>query len=147
VRSSSPRFFESLVVDLLVAMGYGGSHADAAQVVGRTGDEGIDGVIKQDPLGLDAVYVQAKKWDRAVGRPDVQAFAGSLDGRQATKGVMLTTSAFSSEARAFSEKISKRIVLIDGEQLARLMIQHGVGTAAAGSYDVQRVDLDYFEEQ
>lgn len=146
VLAATPAFFESLVIDVLVAMGYGGSHADAAQVVGGSGDGGIDGVIKQDPLGLDAVYVQAKRWTTSVGRPDVQAFAGGLDGRQATKGVFITTSTFSPDARAFVDKISKRIVLIDGEHLAHLMIQYGVGAAKARTYDVQRVDLDYFEE-
>jgi len=146
VRDASPGSFERLVVDLLVAMGYGGSHADAAQVVGGAGDGGVDGVIKQDPLGLDAVYVQAKRWAASVSRPDVQAFAGSLEGRQATKGVMITTSTFSQDARAFVEHISKRIVLIDGQQLAHHMIQYGVATATTRTYDLQRVDLDYFEE-
>lgn len=146
VRVASPGFFERLVVDLLVAMGYGGSHADAAQVVGGSGDGGIDGVIKQDPLGLDVVYVQAKRWTANVGRPEVQAFAGGLDGRQATKGVLITTSTFSGDARSFVDKISKKIVLIDGEQLAHHMIDYGVGAATSRSYGVQRVDLDYFEE-
>jgi restriction system protein len=146
VRNGSPAFFEQLVVDLLVQMGYGGSQADAAQVVGGSGDGGIDGVIKQDRSGLDAVYVQAKKWDGTVGRPEVQAFAGGLDGRQASKGVMITTSSFSSEARNFVDRIAKRIILIDGETLARYMIEFGVGVATARTYDVKRVDLDYFED-
>jgi restriction system protein len=146
VRAASPGFFERLVVDLLVAMGYGGSHADAAQVVGGSGDGGVDGVIKQDRLGLDVVYVQAKRWAANVGRPEVQAFAGGLDGRQATKGVLITTSAFSQDALAFVDRISKRIVLIDGQQLARHMIEYRVGAATARTYYVQRVDLDYFED-
>ena len=146
VRASTPAYFERVVVDLLVAMGYGGSQSDAAQVVGGSGDGGIDGVIKQDRLGLDAVYVQAKRWSAVVGRPEVQAFAGGLDGRQADKGVMITTSAFSKDARDFVDKISKRIILIDGEALARCMSEHDVGVATARTYDIKRVDLDYFEE-
>jgi restriction system protein len=146
VRAASPTFFEHLVVDLLVKMGYGGSQADAAQVVGGSGDAGIDGVIKQDRLGLDAVYVQAKRWEAQVGRPLVQGFAGSLDGRQATKGVMITTSSFSADAKDFVERIAKRIILIDGETLAQYMIEFGVGVATARTYDVKRVDLDYYED-
>ncbi len=146
VRAATASFFERLVVDLLVHMGYGGTQADAAQVVGRSGDGGIDGVIKQDRLGLDAVYVQAKRWGASVGRPEVQAFAGGLDGRQATKGVMITTSSFTSDAKNFVDRIQKRIILIDGETLARYMIEFGVGVATSRTYDVKRVDLDYFEE-
>lgn len=133
-------------MDLLVAMGHGGTRADAAQVVGGSGDGGIDGVIKQDRLGLDAVYVQAKRWSTPVGRPEVQAFAGGLDGRQASKGVLITTSLFTSEAKSFVDRISKRIILIDGTTLARYMIEFGVGVATAQKYEVQRVDLDYFED-
>jgi restriction system protein len=146
VRAASPTFFEHLVVDLLVKMGYGGSYADAAEVVGRSRDGGIDGVIKQDRLGLDAVYVQAKRWEAAVGSPIVQGFAGGLDGRQASKGVMITTSTFTQDAKAFVERIAKRIILIDGETLARYMIEYGVGVATVRTYDVKRVDLDYFED-
>jgi restriction system protein len=146
VHIASSAFFEHMVVDLLVKMGYGGSQADAAQVVGGSGDGGIDGVIKQDRLGLDAVYVQAKRWGRAVGGPEVQAFAGALDGRQAVKGVMITTSSFTREARNFVDRINKRIILIDGENLARYMIEFGVGVATARTYEVKRVDLDYFED-
>jgi restriction system protein len=146
VRAATPAFFEHLVVDLLVKMGYGGSYADAAEVVGRSRDGGIDGVIKQDRLGLDAVYVQAKRWDAAVGSPIVQGFAGGLDGRQASKGVMITTSTFTQDAKAFVERIAKRIILIDGETLARYMIEYGVGVATVRTYDVKRVDLDYFED-
>lgn len=147
MKAVSASFFERLVVDLLVKMGYGGTYADAAEVVGRSGDGGIDGVIKQDRLGLDAVYVQAKRWDGPVGRPVIQAFAGGLDGRQATKGVMITTSPYTTEARAFVEHIPKRIVLIDGQTLARYMMEFGVGVATARTYDVKRVDLDYYEEE
>jgi restriction system protein len=146
LRAVTPQFFERVVVDVLVSMGYGGTYSDAAQVVGGSGDGGVDGVIKQDRLGLDAVYVQAKRWDGPVGRPTVQSFAGALDARQSTKGVMITTSTFTPDARKFVNQISKRIVLIDGEALARYMVEFGVGVATAKTYEVRRVDLDYFEE-
>ncbi|MEO8899413.1 MAG: restriction endonuclease [Candidatus Dormibacter sp.] len=147
VRAASPRFFEELVVRLLVAMGYGGSYADAAAVVGKAGDEGIDGIIKEDRLGLDALYVQAKRWQNVVGRPVVQGFAGSLDGARARKGVMITTSSFTAEAKSYVGQIEKRIVLIDGVMLAELMIEHGVGVAADRTYVVPRIDLDFFDEE
>lgn len=146
VKRCSPRFFEQLVVDVLVAMGYGGSRTDAGQAIGQTGDGGIDGIIKEDRLGLDVVYIQAKRWDRTVGRPEVQAFAGSLEGQRARKGVFITTSQFSQDARRYVEIIEKRIVLIDGEQLAQLMIDHGVGVTEVSHYVVRRIDLDYFGE-
>lgn len=147
IKSCSPKFFERLVVDLLVAMGYGGSRQDAGQAVGHAGDDGIDGIIKEDKLGLDVVYVQAKRWKTAVGRPIVQAFAGSLEGQKAKRGVLITTSQFSKDAMEYVDKIEKRIVLIDGEQLAELMIDHDVGVAPVATYVVKRVDLDYFEEE
>ncbi|MBJ7595914.1 MAG: restriction endonuclease [Candidatus Dormibacteraeota bacterium] len=146
VRSASPRFFEELVVRLLVAMGYGGSYADAASVVGKSGDEGIDGIIKEDRLGLDALYVQAKRWQSVVGRPVIQAFAGSLEGARARKGVMITTSSFTPDAKSYVNQIEKRIVLIDGPTLAELMIEHCVGIATDRTYVVPRIDLDFFEE-
>lgn len=146
VKSVSPRFFERLVVDLLVAMGYGGSRKDAGQAVGQSGDGGIDGIIKEDRLGLDVVYVQAKRWDGTVGRPVVQAFAGSLEGQRARKGVLITTSQFSQDAREYVSRIEKRIVLIDGEQLAQFMIDHGIGVAEVASYTVKRIDADYFDQ-
>jgi restriction system protein len=146
VKICSPAFFEQLVVDLLVAMGYGGSRKDAGRAVGRSGDGGIDGIIKEDRLGLDAVYVQAKRWESSVGRPVVQAFAGSLEGHRARKGVLITTSTFSSEARDYVGRIEKRIVLIDGPQLAELMIEHGIGVAEVQTYTLKRLDSDYFEE-
>lgn len=145
VKSSTPQFFERLVVQLLVAMGYGGSLADA-QTVGRSGDGGIDGIIKEDKLGLDAIYVQAKKWQNTVGRPDVQAFTGSLEGERSSKGVFITTSTFSQEARDYVRRIQKKIVLIDGEQLAQLMMDHNVGVSPVETYVVKRIDSDYFEE-
>jgi len=147
LKTSSPRFFERMVVDLLVAMGYGGSRQDAGQAVGRSGDDGIDGIIKEDKLGLDAVYIQAKRWDNTVGRPVVQSFAGSLEGQRAKKGVLITTSQFSQEAKDYVTRIERKIVLIDGEQLADLMIDHGVGVSEVATYTVKRVDLDYFEQE
>jgi restriction system protein len=147
VKSSPPEFFERLVVDLLVSMGYGGSRSDAAQAVGRSGDGGIDGIIKEDRLGLDAVYVQAKRWDGVVGRPIVQGFAGSLEGHRARKGVMITTGDFSRSAHEYVGMIEKRIVLIDGDQLAQLMIDYGIGVSEVASYKVFRVDSDFFSEE
>ncbi|MEO8099308.1 MAG: restriction endonuclease [Acidobacteriota bacterium] len=146
IRSSSPAFFERLVVEVLVAMGYGGSLKDAGQAVGRSGDGGIDGIIKEDRLGLDQIYVQAKRWTSTVGRPEIQAFAGSLEGHRARKGVFITTSQFSSDARDYVTRIEKRIVLIDGEELAGWMIDFGVGVADVASYHVRKLDPDYFEE-
>jgi restriction system protein len=143
VSSVSPTFFEQVVIDLLVKMGYGGS-PEAARRIGRSGDGGIDGTIDQDPMGLDVVYVQAKRWQGSVGRPVLQAFAGSLEGRKATKGLVITTSSFSPDAKAYLETISKRIVLIDGRLLARLMIRHGLGVKDTGTYVLKQVDNDYF---
>ncbi len=146
VLSASPKFFEQLIVDLLVAMGYGGSRKDAGQALGRSGDEGVDGIINEDPLGLDVVYVQAKRYQpgNTIGRPAVQAFAGSLDGIGATKGVFVTTSTFSTEAREYAGRIAKRIILIDGEELAKLLFQHSVGVRTSAMYEIKRVDEDYF---
>jgi restriction system protein len=146
LKQSSPRFFERAVVDLLLSMGYGGSRADAGQAVGRTRDEGIDGVIKEDRLGLDAIYIQAKRWDGVVGRPVVQSFVGSLDGQKSQKGVLITTSWFSDEALDYVTKIGKRVVLIDGEQLSNLMIDHGVGVTEIANYTLKKLDTDYFDE-
>ena len=146
VRLSTPSFFERLVVEVLVAMGYGGSLKDAGKAVGRTGDDGVDGIIKEDRLGLDVVYIQAKRWVAVVGRPDLQAFAGSLEGHRAKKGVFISTSQFSKDAREYVNRIEKRIVLIDGEQLAQLMIDYGVGVVDVGTYHVKKLDRDYFEE-
>ena len=140
-----PASFEQLVVDLLKAMGYGGPQDDAGIVVGRGGDEGIDGVIKEDRLGLETIYIQAKRWQNTVGRPDIQRFAGALQGQRARKGVFITSSTFSSEARAYSASIPTTIVLIDGAQLAELMIDHDVGVTTAKRLDIKRVDSDYFE--
>lgn len=147
VRSLSPSRFEQLVVDLLTAMGYGCSIEDAARAVGRAGDEGIDGIIKEDKLGLDVVYVQAKRWQQNIGRPDVQAFVGALAGKKARKGVFITTSDFTKEAREYVQNIDAKIVLIDGRQLAELMIDHDVGVTVVQTYKLKRVDSDYFESE
>jgi restriction system protein len=141
----SPPDFEHLVLELLVRMGYGGSYADAARVVGKTGDEGVDGIINEDRLGLDSIYVQAKRWQDAVGRPQIQQFAGALAGRHAAKGVFITTSTFTQEARNFVHSLAARIILIDGPKLADLMIDYDVGVTAATTYVVKRIDSDYFE--
>jgi restriction system protein len=126
-------------------MGYGGSRQDAGRAIGRSGDEGIDGIIKEDKLGLDAIYVQAKRWDSTVGRPEIQKFAGALQGQRANKGVFITTSDFSREAQEYANVISAKIILIDGQRLAQLMADHNVGVASIGNYELKRIDSDYFE--
>ena len=146
IRDASPAFFERLVVDLLVGMGYGGSQRDAGRAIGQTGDGGIDGIVKEDRLGLDVIYIQAKRWQNTVGRPDVQAFAGSLEGARARKGVFITTSSFSKDAHEYVRRIDKKIVLIDGLQLAALMFDFGIGVSRVASFEVKRVDGDYFIE-
>jgi len=128
-------------------MGYGGTLADAGEALGRSGDGGIDGVIKEDHLGLDVIYVQAKRWQNTVGRPEVQGFAGSLLGRRGRKGVFITASTFTRDAREYVNQIEAKIVLIDGAQLAGLMVDKGVGVATVSSFDVKRVDTDYFSEE
>lgn len=146
VKTGSPEFFEHLVVELLLRMGYGGSRSDAGQAVGKSGDEGIDGIISEDRLGLDVVYLQAKKWDGTVGRPEIQKFVGALHGKRAKKGVFITTGSFSAEAVAYVEHIDPKVVLIDGRRLAQLMIDFEVGVATARTYQVRRIDSDYFED-
>ena len=146
IKDSSPSFFEILVIDLLVRMGYGGSRKDAGQAVGGSGDEGIDGIIKEDKLGLDAIYIQAKKWENTVSRPEVQKFAGALQGKRAKKGIYITTSAFTKEAQKYVSRIDSKISLIDGQSLAKLMIEHNVGVSTVSSYEVKKVDIDYFDE-
>lgn len=146
VKSCSPSFFERLVIDLLISMGYGGTRKDAGEAVGRSGDEGIDGIIKEDRLGLDIVYLQAKRWENPVSRPEIQKFAGALQGQRAKKGIFITTSAFTKDAREYAEKIESKIVLIDGETLAQLMIDHNIGVSQVASYLLKKLDNDYFQE-
>lgn len=147
VKRSTPAAFESLVVDVLVAMGYGGSHEDAAQVVGKSGDGGIDGIIKEDRLGLESIYVQAKRWESTVGRPVIQQFVGALQERKARKGVVITTSSFSREAIDSAKSQQTTIVLIDGAQLADFMIEFGVGVSDVETIKIKRLDEDYFAEE
>ena len=147
LRVSSPSFFENLVVELLVAMGYGGTRKDAGQAIGRSGDEGIDGIIKEDRLGLDTIYIQAKRWLQTVGRPEIQKFAGALQGFRAKKGIFITTSDFSREAIEYASRIDSRIVLIDGEMLWNLMIDFGIGVSKIATYEIKKIDNDYFDEE
>lgn len=147
IKSCSPGFFEQLVVDVLVSMGYGGSLREAGQAVGRSGDEGIDGIIKEDRLGLDTIYIQAKRWDAPVGRPEVQKFAGALQGARAKKGIMITTSSFTRGAEDYVQTIDTKIILIGGKRLAELMIEHNVGVAPVSSYEIKRLDQDYFIDE
>lgn len=147
VKDVSPSFFERLVVDLLVKMGYGGNRLDAGKALGKSGDGGIDGIINEDRLGLDVIYIQAKRWDGAVGRPEVQKFAGALQGKRARKGVFITTSSFTKDAREYASLIESKIILIDGEYLAKLMVEHNVGVSTAGQYEVKKLDSDYFNEE
>ena len=145
IMSCPPPFFERLVVELLVKMGYGGSLKEAAKVVGKSGDAGIDGIIKEDKLGLDAIYIQAKRWDGVVGRPEIQKFVGALDGQKARKGIFITTSSFTKEAIEYAKGTTVKVVLIDGERLADLMIENNLGVTTTMTYEVKRVDTDYFE--
>lgn len=144
VKQSNPAFFERLVVELLVKMGYGGSRREAARAVGQTGDEGIDGIIDEDRLGLDAIYIQAKKWEGVVGRPEIQKFVGALMGKRAKKGIFITTSHFTQDAINYVSTIDFKVVLIDGKRLAEFMIDNDVGVASAISYQLKRIDSDYF---
>ena len=141
----TPERFEQLVVDVLVAMGYGGSRTDAGRAVGQSGDGGIDGIIKEDRLGLDTIYLQAKRWEGTVGRPEIQKFAGALQGFRARKGVFITSSSFSKEARDFATGLDSKLILIDGEELANLMLETGIGVTIVQTYTLVRVDEDYFE--
>lgn len=147
VKDSSPSFFERLVVDLLVKMGYGGNRQDAGRALGKTGDGGIDGIINEDQLGLDVIYIQAKRWEGTVGRPEIQKFAGALQGQRARKGVFITTSNFSKEALEYVSMIDSKIILIGGERLAALMAEHNVGVSIVGQYEVKKIDSDYFDEE
>jgi restriction system protein len=147
VKSYPPEFFEKLVVDLLINMDYGGSRRDAGEAIGKNGDEGIDGIIKEDKLGLETIYIQAKRWENTVSRPEIQKFAGALQGQQAKKGVFITTSTFSQNAKDYASKIDSKVVLIDGVLLAQLMIDYDIGVSKIKSYDLKKVDTDYFSEE
>jgi restriction system protein len=147
LRQCSPMFFEHLVVELLVKMGYGGSRADAGQAVGRSGDAGIDGIIKEDRLGLDTIYIQAKRWiEGTVGRREIQQFAGALQGQRANKGIYISTSTFTKDARDYASTIGSKIVLIDGTQLAEMMIDFGLGVSTVSTYEIKKIDNDSFAE-
>jgi restriction system protein len=146
VKDCSPAFFEDLVVDLIVKMGYGGSRREAGQAISRAGDEGIDGIIKEDRLGLDIIYIQAKRWEAVVGRPEIQKFAGALQGQRARKGIFITTSSFSRDATDYVRNIDTKIILIDGATLAEYMIDSNVGVTVEATYELKRIDSDYFSE-
>ncbi|MHC1790370.1 restriction endonuclease [Solidesulfovibrio sp.] len=146
LRRCSPYFFEKLVVDVLLAMGYGGSRQEAGKLTAKGSDEGIDGIINEDKLGLDIIYVQAKKWDGNVGRPEIQKFAGALQGKRATKGIFITTSSFTREPFDFVKSISNRIILIDGEKLSELMVEYDIGVSVVQVYKLKKMDIDYFNE-
>lgn len=148
VKKSSPGFFERMVVELLVKMGYGGSLKDAGRATRITNDEGIDGIIKEDKLGLDVIYIQAKRWDsQVVGRPEIQNFVGALDGQRANKGIFITTSRFSDTALTYVKTITKKVILIDGSQLSDYMIDYGLGVSSFANYELKKMDNDYFEEE
>jgi len=147
ITNNSPDFFERLVVNLLVKMGYGGSIKDAGQALGRSGDEGIDGIIKEDKLGLDIIYIQAKRWQGTVGRPEIQKFVGALHGQQAKKGVFITTSGFSKEAEQYATGIDPKVVLIDGNRLVELMIDYDLGVSIVDTYKIKKIDTDFFIEE
>ncbi|MRS03413.1 restriction endonuclease [bacterium] len=147
IKQNSPQFFEHLVVDIMLALGYGGSLADAGQSIGQSGDEGIDGIIKEDRLGLDVIYLQAKRWEGSVGRPEIQKFVGALHGKRAKKGVFITTGKFSDDAQSYVTNIDPKVILIDGKMLADLMIDYGLGTNITAKYEIRKIDSDYFNEE
>jgi restriction system protein len=147
IKEVTPTFFERLVIDLLLAMGYGGGDSRSGIVTGKGGDEGIDGIISEDKLGLDMIYIQAKRWEGSVGRPEIQKFVGALQGKRAKKGVFITTSSFSKEAVEYAELVDTRVILIDGKRLSNLMIDHNVGVSLKEVYEIKRIDSDYFVEE
>jgi restriction system protein len=147
LKTIDPSFFERIVVELLVKMGYGGSIQDAGKAIGKSGDEGIDGIIKEDKLGLDVIYIQAKRWEGIVGRPEVQKFVGALAGQRAKKGVFITTSNFTKEASQYAMQMDTKIVLIDGEKLSQYMIDYNLGVSVQNIYEIKKIDSDYFEEE
>ena len=144
IKKCSPDFFERVVVDLIVAMGYGGSRSDAGRAIGRAGDGGIDGIVKEDRLGLGVIYIQAKRWEGTVGRPEIQKFAGALQGQKAKKGIFVTTSSFTKEAQDFTSLIDTKVILIDGVELAELLVDREVGVTKGDVYEIKRIDSDYF---
>jgi restriction system protein len=147
IKAMDPFRFQKLVLDLLLAMGYGGSREEAIMETQKSNDEGIDGLINEDRLGLDRIYIQAKRWTKgSVGRPDIQGFVGALAGKHAQKRVFITTSEFAQTAIEFAHSISQRVILIDGQRLADLMIEHNIGVSCAYAYELKRIDSDYFEE-
>jgi restriction system protein len=146
VKQAPPSFFESLVIDLLLKMGYGRNRAEAGRAIGGSGDDGVDGVISEDRLGLDVIYVQAKRWEGTVGRPEVQKFVGALTGKRARKGVFITTSTFSADAREYVSRIDPRVVLIDGRELAEYMIDHNLGVSTKAVLELKRIDSDFFSD-
>jgi restriction system protein len=147
LKASLPGKFEKIVVDFLVAMGYGGSRKEATKVIGKPGDEGIDGIINEDLLGLDVIYIQAKKWEGVVGRPEIHKFAGALLGQHAKKGVFITTSSFTKDAIEYASKVDNKIILIDGDTLVQHMIDKNVGVSTSTKYEVKKLDMDYFTEE
>jgi restriction system protein len=146
VKNCSPSFFESIVVDLLLKMGYGGTFEDAGKALGRSGDEGIDGIVKGDRLGFDTIYIQAKRWENPVGRPEIQKFVGALHGKHAKKGLFITTSRFTSDSTDYVKNLDVKVILIDGKTLADLMVDYSLGLAIEKSYNIYRIDTDYFQE-
>lgn len=147
LKNCSPQFFERLVVEVMLKMGYGGSRKEAGEAIGATGDEGIDGIINEDRLGLDVIYLQAKRWQGTVGRPEIQKFVGALHGKRARKGIFITTGTFSAEALDFVSQIESKVALIDGKQLAAMMIDSNVGVTPQAAYETKRIDSDYFDEE
>lgn len=147
VKGASSQFFENLVVELLLKMGYGGDRAEAGRAIGGVGDEGIDGIINEDRLGLDTIYIQAKRWEGTVGRPEIQKFVGALHGKRARKGVFITTGTFSQDARDYVSRIDPRVVLIDGRELASYMLDLDLGVTPKATYQVKRIDSDYFSDE
>jgi len=147
IKENSPKFFENLVVDLMVSIGYGGSKKDAGKAIGQVGDEGLDGIIKEDMLGLDAIYLQAKRWEGTVGRPEIQKFVGALSGKKAKKGVFITTGKFSDDAKTYADRIDHRVILIDGDDLVDYMIDFNIGVSTTAKYEIKKIDTDYFNEE
>jgi len=146
-KDCTPAFFERLVIDVLIKMGYGGSRREAGQAMGKSGDGGIDGIIKEDKLGLDIIYIQAKRWEGTVGRPEIQKFAGALQGQRARKGIFITTSSFTKDALKYVLNIESKIILIDGQRLAELMIENNVGVSSISTYEIKKIDSDYFFDE